>query len=245
MSKHMCNLPIPSQKVDKVIGILGGMGPMATIDFMSKIVSQTEVKTEQEHLRIIVYNNPKIPSRIDAFSPGNPSPLPALIHTSITLEQAGADYIMMPCHSAHYWFDELQQSVSIPIYSIIECTIEHIKLRHDVKTILLLATDTTIRSELYQRAMTKLSVQLILPTLSEQKRIQQLIHMIKTKSPSLDNEIMVLREMLKAYKERGVHTAIAGCTEIPLIVSQLDQAMEFIDPSMLLAKKAVQLSLIE
>ncbi|MFD2118038.1 aspartate/glutamate racemase family protein [Paenibacillus yanchengensis] len=231
------------QKMDKVVGILGGMGPKATVDFMSKIIEQTRVITEQDHLRMLVYNNPKIPSRIDAFKPENPSPLPELIRTAVTLEQGGADYIMIPCHSAHYWLDELQQSISIPIYSIVACTIENIQLRHDLEKILLIATETTLRSGLYQQAFSKLPVQLLLPAPNEQVLIQHIIHMIKTNSNSLYNGIIDLRDMLNEYKKKSVHTAIAGCTEIPLILTHLDHDFEFIDPSLLLARKAVELSL--
>lgn len=246
MGEHMhSSLNNNVQKTGKVAGILGGMGPMATVDFISKIIEQTQVNRDQDHLRMIIYNNPKIPSRIDAFKPGNPSPLPELVRTAITLEKAGADYIMIPCHSAHYWLDELQQSITIPIYSIIECTVENIQLRNDIDNILLIATETTLRSGLYQQAFSKLSVQLILPSPDEQKRIQHMIHIIKTNSDLLDNGIIELRNILNEYKKKGVHTAIAGCTEIPLIINHLDNEFEFIDPTLLLARKAVQLSLSE
>lgn len=243
MSQLMNTSTNNPQKSDKVIGILGGMGPMATVDLISKIIEQTQVITEQDHLRMLIYNNPKIPSRIDAFKPGNPSPLPELVRTAVTLEKAGADYIMIPCHSAHYWLNEIQQSISIPIYSIIDCTVENIQLRKNVKNILLIATETTLRSGLYQQALNKLPLQLILPDPNEQERIQHIIHMIKTNSFSLNNGIIDLRDMLNEYKNKGVHTVIAGCTEIPLIINRLDHEFEFIDPSLILARKAVQLSL--
>lgn len=227
----------------KMIGILGGMGPLATVDFISKIIAQTPATTDQDHLRMLIYNNPKIPSRMEAFKPGNPSPLPELIRTAVILEKEGVDFIVIPCHSAHYWLDELQQAISIPIYSIVECAVENIRLRHDIEKILLIATETTLRSGLYQKAFSSLPAHLIVPEPNQQERIHCVIREIKANPLNLDNPIKDTEDILKVYKKEGIQTVIAGCTEISLIIPQLDPDFEFVDPSLLLARKAVRLAL--
>ncbi|UFJ39017.1 amino acid racemase [Brevibacillus humidisoli] len=228
--------------MSKVIGVLGGMGPMATLDMVKKIIENTPVQQEHDHLRMLIYNNPKIPSRIDALKPGHESPVPEMIRTAITLEQAGADFIVIPCHSAHYWLDEISASISIPIYSIIECTVEHIitQTKGRSEQILLLATETTIRSGLYQRAFEKTSVQLIIPDIDQQTLVNQIIHEVKTKHRPTLSTIESVREMIAGYQITNV---LGGCTEIPLLFPPFEKEFTFIDPTLLLAKKTVRLAL--
>ena len=107
---------------EKIIGILGGMGPEATIDLFTKIVKSTKAKKDQDHLRILIDNNPKIPDRTLAIQKKGPSPLPRLIQSAKTLEKAGADFIIIPCVTAHYYVDRLQKRVNIPILHIAEET---------------------------------------------------------------------------------------------------------------------------
>jgi len=102
----------------KIIGILGGMGPEATLDLFHKIIKLTYAEKDQDHLRIIIDNNPKIPDRTDAISGTGKDPLPKLIVTAQILEKAGADFIIIPCNTAHYFISEIQQSIKIPILTL-------------------------------------------------------------------------------------------------------------------------------
>ena len=110
------------QKNEKIIGILGGMGPEATIDLFQKIVKLTPAQQDQEHLRIIIDNNPKIPDRTKAILHGGENPLPELIKTAQNLERAGADFIIIACNTAHYYLPEIQKTVNITIFSIMQET---------------------------------------------------------------------------------------------------------------------------
>src|SRR5208337_1505190 len=98
-----------SQKM--TIGILGGMGPEATIDLFTKIVHSTPVSRDQDHLRLIIDNNPGIPDRQKAILENGPSPATMLIKTAKNLAVAGADFIVMPCNTAHYWIQEIRKAV--------------------------------------------------------------------------------------------------------------------------------------
>ena len=94
---------------EKIIGVLGGMGPEATIDLFTKLVKSTRAKKDQDHLRILIDNNPKIPDRTRAIQGKGPSPLPQLIRSGKTLEKAGANFIIIPCVTAHYYVERLRK----------------------------------------------------------------------------------------------------------------------------------------
>ena len=105
---------------DKTVGILGGMGPEATIDLFARIVKHTHAKKDDDHLRIIIDNNPKMPSRQDAILKGGESPVPAMRETARNLERAGADFIIIGANTPHYFYDEIKDAVRIPFLHIIE-----------------------------------------------------------------------------------------------------------------------------
>lgn len=111
---------------EKIIGILGGMGPAATIDLFTKIVKGTKVKKDQDHLRIMIDNNPKIPDRTLAIQRKGPTPLTQLVRSAKILENAGADFIVIPCVTAHYYYDSLQKRIKIPILHVVDETVKSI-----------------------------------------------------------------------------------------------------------------------
>ena len=126
---------------EKVIGILGGMGPEATLDCYSKIIASTPAKTDQEHLRVIIDANPKVPDRTAAIIAEGESPAPILVAGCRTLQQAGADFIIIPCVSAHFFLDEIQQQIALPILSIFDVVAETISSDHpQIKTVGLMGT---------------------------------------------------------------------------------------------------------
>jgi aspartate racemase len=223
--------------MSKTIGILGGMGPAATLDLFHKIILNTPVQTEQEHHRIIIYNNPKIPPRTQ-----HSYPLPELIKSAILLEKAGADFIIMPCNTAHIWLEQIKVTINKPFYSIIETTVESLLLEKDStnKKILLFATETTINYALYQKAFNNTPYEIITPIKEEQTIIDSAIKDVKLGKISSNPYLKDLNRILKVYKEIGISVLIGGCTEIPLLFHLLKVDMKMVDPTLLLAKLAVQ-----
>ena len=147
---------------ERVIGILGGMGPLATAELFRRIVEKTPAKRDQDHPRIIIYNNPKIPDRT-AFILGNgEDPRPELIESAKKLESWGADFIIMPCNTAHFFAETIQKAVKIPLVSMIEETAKLI-LEMGLKKVGLLATDGTIKGLVYHRALLSHGVQIAVP----------------------------------------------------------------------------------
>jgi aspartate racemase len=221
----------------KTIGILGGMGPAATLDLFHKIIVNTPVQTEQEHHRIIIYNNPKIPPRTQQSYP-----LPELIKSALLLEKAGADFIIMPCNAAHVWLEQIKAAIQIPFYSIIETTVESIRLEEKDSTnkkILLLATETTINNGLYQQAFHHTPYEIITPLKEELTIIDNVIKDVKLGKISSNSYVKELNRILNDYKESGISVIIGGCTEIPLLFHLFKADMKMIDPTLLLAKLAV------
>jgi len=142
---------------EKIIGILGGMGPEATIDLFYKIIKFTPAEKDQEHLRIIIDNNPKIPDRTNAILGTGKDPLPELITTAKNLEKAGADFIIMPCNTAHYFISKIQKNISIPILNMIQETANDVKrVFPDFKKVCLFASKGTYKTKLYNTFFDKL-----------------------------------------------------------------------------------------
>ena len=229
---------------EKIIGILGRMGPEATIDLFAKIVKGTTVKKDQNHLRILIDNNPKVPDRTLAIQKKGPSPLPQLIRSAKILENAGADFIVIPCVTAHYYYKPLQKKLNIPILNMVEMTAQYIKSRvKGISKVGLLATTGTIQAGLFQTSFSHTDLQWIIPTPEVQKKwVMEAIYGrrgIKAIGPSENSQRLILNACVKLVQE-GAQAIIAGCTEVPLVLEEKDLSVPFIDPLSILAKAAIE-----
>ena len=230
--------------MSKTIGILGGMGPMATVDLFKKIVKYTPAVTDLDHISIIIYNNPQIPSRVDAILDGKENPLNELIRSAQRLENAGADFIIIPCHTAHVWLSEIQAAIRIPIYSMIEntvsCIVSHYRYLSD--RILLLGTKAILQKKLYQNAFEQRGLILHVPESYEQDMVASAILEVKGSLIENNSYIEPLNRMLMRYYSSGVTAVLGACTEIPLLFPYLDPKIEKLDPTLMLANMAIDLA---
>lgn len=229
---------------EKTIGILGGMGPEATIDLYRKIVKETKVKKDQDHLRILIDNNPKIPDRTLAIKKKGPSPLPQLIRSAKTLENAGADFIIIPCVTAHYYFKPLQKRIRIPILHLIEISVQYLKTKwKGISKIGLLATTGTIQTGLFQKALSHTGIEVVLPDPEIQENwVMEAIYGkqgIKVMGPTENSTRLILKASEKLV-HLGAQAIIAGCTEIPIVLKDGDLPVPVIDPVSILAKAAIE-----
>jgi aspartate racemase len=229
---------------EKIIGILGGMGPEATIDLFTKIVKGTKVKRDQDHLRILIDNNPKIPDRTLAIQRKGPSPLAQLVRSAKILEKAGADFIVIPCVTAHFYYNSLQKRIKVPILHVVDETVKYIKKKlKGTAKIGLIATEGTIHTGLFQRAFSDNVIELILPTPEVQKKwVMEAIYGkkgIKAIGPSEQAKRLILKASESLIK-RGAQAIIAGCTEVPLVLKGGDLSIPLIDPNSILASAAVR-----
>lgn len=225
---------------EKIIGILGGMGPEATIDLFYKIIKFTPAEKDQEHLRIIIDNNPKIPDRTAAILGKGEDPLPALQETAQNLEKAGADFIVIPCNTAHYFLSSIQESVNIPVLNMIEETAKETKKRiPQIKKVGLLASIGVYKSEIYHQRFKKFNIEVISPEEKDKEEIMKVIYTIKAGDLSKRVKKNILKITQKLI-DKGAEAIIAGCTEIPLILKEGDVSVPLIDPTQILARIAVQ-----
>jgi len=225
---------------EKIIGILGGMGPEATIDLFYKIIKFTPAEKDQDHLRIIIDNNPKIPDRTAAILGKGEDPLPALQESARNLEKAGADFIIIPCNTAHYFLPSIQKSVKIPILNMIEETAKETKKRiPQIKKVGLLASIGVYRWEIYHQHFKKFHIEVISPEEKDKEEVMKAIYAVK--AGDLSNEVKKnIISIAQKLIDKGAEAIITGCTEIPLILKEGDISAPIIDPTQVLAKAAVQ-----
>jgi aspartate racemase len=228
---------------EKVIGILGGMGPETTAHLFIRIIRETPAKKDQEHLRIIVDNNPKIPDRTAAILGEGANPLPEMIKTAKNLEKAGADFIVMPCITGHYYFEELKKSVKIPILNMVELTAQSISKNFPkAKKAGLLGTTGTVKSKLFDKSLKKFGVEMIYPSEAFQSKIMGAIYDYIKAGKILEGKKIVL-DVANHLIELGADVIICGCTETSLVLKNGDITKPVVDPMQILAQTAVKVAL--
>ena len=227
---------------EKVIGILGGMGPEATVHCYTKIISSTPAKTDQEHLRVIIDSNPKVPDRTAAIIAGGESPVPILVAGCLNLQQAGADFIIIPCVSAHFFLDEIQQQIALPILSIFDVVTENIIRDHPkIKTVGLMGTTGTINAGLFQKRLATDGIATVVPDETHQSKAMAAIYDIKNSQPAR-SRAQIVSDLTAAADDlisKGAQGIIAGCTEIPLVLKQEHLSVPFFDALTILARAAI------
>ncbi|MBA7534884.1 Aspartate racemase [subsurface metagenome] len=225
---------------EKIIGILGGMGPEATIDLFYKIIKSTPAEKDQDHLRIIIDNNPKIPDRTTAILGKGEDLLPALRETAKNLEKAGADFIIIPCNTAHYFLSSIQKSVRIPVLNMIEEAAKETQQRiSPIQKVGLLASIGVYKTKIYHQQFEKFNIEVIYPEEKDKGEVMKAIYAVKAGNLSEGIKRNIIKIAQKLI-DKGAEAIIAGCTEIPLILKEGDVAVPLIDPTQVLAKAAVQ-----
>ena len=224
----------------KLVGVLGGMGPDATVDFMAKVISLTPAAGDQDHLHMIVDHNPTVPNRQTAILDGGEDPSPAMAEMAARLETAGAEFLVIPCNTAHVFDDAIRAAVDIPLLSIIDVTIEAIRNRApDAGAVGLLATNGCLAAGVYQEALTKSGFEIVLPTEDELTQLMELIYSVKggDKGKPVRDAMGTLANALEA---RGAQAIIAGCTEIPLVLDDSMLSVPLISSTDELARRTVE-----
>lgn len=224
----------------KTIGILGGMGPLATADLFRKIVLLTGAERDNEHIRIYIDNNTQIPDRTAAILSGGPDPVPEMAAALRNLEACGADCVVMPCNTAHYFLSRLQEMTKIPILSMLDITAEACAKAYPGKRAGILATRGTLSTGLYNRAMSAQGVECVLPDEPGRDVLMTAIYDgVKKGAP-----LAAMRDGLIALLERmaaqGAGYFVLACTELPIVREVLELPGDFVDPTAELAKAAIQ-----
>ena len=221
----------------KLLGVLGGMGPIATAYFMELVIRMTDALRDQEHLDMLVYSVPSVPDRTGfILGASRESPLPEMIRVGRALANQGAERIAIPCVTAHYFYRELEESIPVPIINGLAQTVEHLKQR-GVEQAGIMATDGTITAGLFRDAMLARGIRPIVPSPERQKDVMRLIYDdIKANRPPRMEVFGRVREELLAM---GAQTIVLGCTELSLIKRDYPVGAGFLDTMEVLAQRAV------
>lgn len=225
----------------KVIGILGGMGPEATCDLYLKIIKCTPATKDQDHIRVVIDSNPKIPDRTAFILGSGEDPRPLLIETAKHVESMGASLIAMPCNTAHYFHGEIQSAVSVPVLHMMKEVAR--ELGGKVKHAGLLATTGTVKTGLYRDALEAAGIETIVPGEEGQNEVMRAIYAIKGGDFGTAGGIM--RTQGQELVRKGAEVVIAGCTEIPLVLRNGDLEVPVLDATMVLAQACVREALSE
>ncbi|AKZ61279.1 aspartate racemase [Herbaspirillum hiltneri N3] len=237
------------------IGVVGGVGPAATVDFIEKVIRNTPAARDQDHIKLVVEHNPKIPDRTDNLIGDGADPTVAIYAACKRLENDNADMIAIPCNTAHAFVERIQSYLSIPIVNMLSETVSYIGKRHGDKTCIgLLATSGTIASRVYQHAVDQYAGQgkfrMITPDAAHQDLVMDVIYGAQgVKAGFINDEVRA--KLLRAIAHlvaNGADVIVLGCTELPLLIAQDDKfdvggrCVPVLDPTEILALKCVALA---
>ena len=228
---------------EKVIGIMGGMGPEAGADLFLRITKATHAKRDEDHLHIIMDSNPKMPSRQDAILHGGESPVPAMIATAQNLVRAGADVIIIGANTAHYFYDDVAKAVPVPFLHIIdEAVRETARQVPGIRKVGVMATTAAMQAHVYEKSCDKFGIEVMEVPADIQARMQAAIFdhdygfKYNGRTDKCIAEACAVAEELIA---NGAQALIMGCTEIPLILGETTFSVPLIDPNEIIANVAV------
>ena len=228
---------------EKIIGVLGGMGPEATADLYHRIVRVTPAERDYDHPRTIIYSNTKVPDRTAAIIGDGPNPLSEMVKAGTVLEEAGADFLIMPCNTAHYFIDDLRASLGIPVLDMIELTAEaFVDALPNSRSVGLIATDGTVKSGIYDARFNDKGVDIVVPSAMMQAEAMAAIY-DHIKAGDLQGGREIIRRVADELVGEGVQAILCGCTEVSLVLRDGDLKIPVIDPLHVLAEQAVKRAL--
>lgn len=235
----------------KIIGVLGGMGPEATADMFIKIIRATPAATDQEHVRVIIDSNADIPDRTAFIEGRGGNPIPLLVETAQNLVRAGAELIVIPCNTAHFFHEQVQEAVAVPVLHMMKEAARAARglvggVRSDGSRSVkvgILATSGTIKTGLYHRALESEGLEAIIPDSEEQRLIMAAIYVDGLKAQKHDRPRQILTQAAEGLIARGADLIITGCTEFPLVLKPGMVSRPIIDPTQTVAEAAVRMAL--
>lgn len=232
-----------SRKVapDRMVGIFGGMGPEATANLYAEIVRLTPAKGDQDHLPTLIYSRPQVPDRSASIKSGSREIVPYLQEAVRRLERGGASFIAIPCNTVHYYHDDMQRAVRIPVLNMIDETVETVAREHPkARTIGLLASNGTVNSRLYEKAFEKRGLKVILPPQDVQQCcVMDAVYSIKS-GGSKHGQARLLAQAGDGLAARGADVLVLGCTEIPLAFDARRARVPVVNATEVLAKAAIR-----
>lgn len=226
--------------MDKIVGVLGGLGPEATVDFMAKLVAATPAHCDQDHIRLLIDHNPTVPNRHRSIAGETASVGPLLAEMAQGLERGGADFLVMVCNTAHAYTEDIRAVVNIPFISMVDVTVEALPDSPGT-AVGVMAAEGCLRANLYQDALVAAGYEPILWTEPELEEFMTLVYRIK--AGDRDQEIgSALSRLAASLVFAGAERLIAGCTEIPLFLSHDKAPVPLLSSTDLLVQRTIELA---
>ncbi|MEQ1775700.1 MAG: amino acid racemase [Burkholderiales bacterium] len=226
----------------KLLGVLGGMGPLATVDFLRKLIEETPAMRDQDHIPVIAYSVPQIPDRPPAIIGQGESPLPQMLEGIHTLKRAGAQAVAIACNTAHYWYDDLVEQGGLPILHMADAACDALGARAApaIQRVGLLATQGTVAAGFYQMRFRERGIESLLSSDDDQQRlVLPAIECVKRNE--LAQAHVLATHAMHNLLHKGAQAIIMGCTEIPLAIEYQasDVSAQCIDATRALARACV------
>ena len=220
-----------------ILGVIGGLGPIATAYFMELVVKMTKADCDQQHLDMIVYNCPSIPDRTSyILGRSKESPLPRMLEIGRALAEQGASAVAIPCITAHSFHEELAAGIPVPVIHIVEETAEHLR-QNGVRKAGVMATDGTVQSRLFQRCLAARGIETVLPDTAGQQAVMELIYQDVKAGRGVDIEKFYA--VSRRLQAQGAGAVVLGCTELSLIKRDYPIGRGYIDAMEVLARASI------
>ena len=223
---------------NKTVGVMGGLGPMATVYFFEMVVRLTDAYNDQDHIDMIINNRATTPDRTEyIIGKSKNSPVDILIKDAKRLEASEVDFLVITCNTAHYFYKEISESVNIPVINIIEETIKYAKEK-GYKKLGILATTGNIQTKLYQNMSKKYDIQYLVLDDNRQKDLMDIIY--KNIKSGKDADMNKFNKLVDYLKDNDCDGAILGCTELSILKNDNNLDDQFyIDSLEVLARKTI------
>lgn len=228
----------------KIIGIIGGMGPEATVDLYAKIIKLTPASKDQEHLHVLIDGYAQIPDRTNfILERSDEDPAPFIIEAAFNLEKAGADVLCMPCNTAHYFLPEVQKHVSIPFISIVDSVINCLKaMPSKPSKVFVMATTGTREAKVYETKLLERNFEVLPLPEDVQRDLMRCIYEGVKQGKTLEFAPLY-QSVLDRLSALGADALIAACTELPILQAHVTTQVPVVDATLELAKACVEFGL--
>ncbi|TVU70087.1 aspartate/glutamate racemase family protein [Cobetia crustatorum] len=235
----MNNKQLASAADHVMVGVLGGMGPDATVTFMQRVIDATPAEDDIDHVHLMVDNNPKVPSRIKALlEGGGEAPGPVIAEMAQRLEHAGCDFLVMPCNTAHYYWCDAQDAVSIPVWHIVERTLDVVAQQTPGARVGMLCSPALRKIGLYEDFIESRDLSLVYPR--DEDAMLGVIRAVKRGEGRSEDVAVSFCKAASDLKQQGAEVLVLACTELSVISDRLDDTLPIIDSVEVLAQGVVK-----
>ncbi|GAB3048837.1 aspartate/glutamate racemase family protein [Virgibacillus ainsalahensis] len=227
---------------DKKLGVLGGMGPVATSVYFEKVIEHTDADRDQDHIDMVILNHSTLPDRTEVIQEQKAERFLGAVKKDLeVLDQIGVSNIAIPCNTSHYFYNEMQEMTDANIINMIDETANYIYANHGANTkVGILATNGTINSGIYQKSIHAHNLQACIPSTTGQEKIMRTIYNVKEDKQVCSSEIESIMETL-IHKEK-CECIILGCTELSCIEWKDEIKPYCIDAMEVLVHRSIELS---